>query len=128
MNEALVGSFGKGKRRKREREREREKETEKQKEKEKEKERKREREKERKREKERERSKGPRTVLQTIVVHCFETSAPRLCRTLLVEVLLLAALVVVVAVQQLQPVTATAPAAMKAVTIAAAVGAEPSQE
>ena len=50
----------------------------KQKEKEKEKERKREKE------RERERSKGPRTVLQTIVVHCFETSAPRLCRTLLV--------------------------------------------
>ena len=88
-----LGALEREKKRKRKRERKKEREREKKKkEKERERERqrnrkrkrkrKRERDKERKRE--RERSKGPRTVLQTIVVHCFETSAPRLCRTLLV--------------------------------------------
>ena len=92
-----LGALEREKKRKRKRERKKEREREKKKkEKERERERqrnrkrkrkrKRERDKERKRE--RERSKGPRTVLQTIVVHCFETSAPRLCRTLLVPILL----------------------------------------
>ena len=90
-----LGALEREKKRKRKRERKKEREREKKKkEKERERERqrnrkrkrkrKRERDKERKRE--RERSKGPRTVLQTIVVHCFETSAPRLCRTLLVRI------------------------------------------
>ena len=68
---------------KKEKERERERERERQRNRKRKRKRKRERDKERKRE--RERSKGPRTVLQTIVVHCFETSAPRLRRTLLVN-------------------------------------------